>query len=155
MKNIAWHISKQRLSQWPATKAAPMVSPEGTLDGNRISPSNHQTLPLRYLLPGNLRKLRLKEQDTGPSWDAHQRNDFSEPRLLHLLIHRKELKSLAWSIWFSLINSNFWCPNYMVFVAKLIYPVSRSLVSSEPFFSVIWQSCLPGLKSLECPLNKA
>ena len=41
------------------------------------------------------------------SWGANQRNDFIEPRLLHLLIHRKALKSLTWVIWFSLINNNF------------------------------------------------
>ena len=41
------------------------------------------------------------------SWGANQRNDFSEPRLLHLPIHRKALNSLTWVIWFSLINNNF------------------------------------------------
>ena len=46
-------------------------------------------------------------------WGAHQRNDFSEPRLLHLPIHRKTLNSLTWDVWFSLMNSNllmFWLP---------------------------------------------
>ena len=40
------------------------------------------------------------------SWGAYQRNDFSEPRLLHLPMHSKALNSLTWVIWFSLINSN-------------------------------------------------
>ena len=35
-----------------------------------------------------------------------QRNDFREPRFLHLPIHRKALNSLTWHIWFSLVNSN-------------------------------------------------
>ena len=34
-----------------------------------------------------------------------QRDDFREPRLLHLPIQRKALNSLTWHTWFSLINS--------------------------------------------------
>ena len=37
---------------------------------------------------------------------ADHGNDFSEPRLLHLPIHKKVLNSLIWDIWFSLINNN-------------------------------------------------
>ena len=40
------------------------------------------------------------------SWDTYKRNDFSEPRLLHLAIYRKALNSLTWDIWFSLTNNN-------------------------------------------------
>ena len=40
------------------------------------------------------------------SWDSHQRNDFSEPKLLHFSIHRKVLNSLTWNIWVHLISSN-------------------------------------------------
>ena len=32
--------------------------------------------------------------------------NFCEPRLLHFPIHRKELNSLTWDIWFSLSNNN-------------------------------------------------
>ena len=55
-----------------------------------------------------LRKLRVwKHRILAPdSWGAYQRNDFSEPRLLHLPIHRKALNSLTWDIWFPLINNN-------------------------------------------------
>ena len=38
------------------------------------------------------------------NWDAYKRNDFSEPRLLHLPIYRKVLNFLTWDIWFSLIH---------------------------------------------------
>ena len=38
-------------------------------------------------------------------WGVYQRNDFSEPRLLHLPIHRKVLSSLTRDIWFSLVNN--------------------------------------------------
>ena len=55
------------------------------------------------------------------SWGAYQRNDFSEPRLLHLPIHRKVLNSLTWDIWFSLIHKKyFWCSDYLSFVANYI-----------------------------------
>ena len=40
------------------------------------------------------------------NWGAYQRNDFSEPRLLHLPIQGKVLNSLTWDIWFSLMKSN-------------------------------------------------
>ena len=48
-------------------------------------------------------KNRILAQD---SWDAHERNGFSEPRLLYLPIYRKALYFLTWDIWFSLINNN-------------------------------------------------
>ena len=49
--------------------------------------------------------------------DAYQRSDFSEPRFLHLPIHRKSLYSLAWIFCFSL-TTIFWCSDYLPFVAK-------------------------------------
>ena len=36
------------------------------------------------------------------SQDAYQKDDFHEPKLLHLPIHRKELSYLTWDVWFSL-----------------------------------------------------
>ena len=39
-------------------------------------------------------------------WGAYQRNDFSEPRFLHLPIQGKALNSLTWVIWFSFIYDN-------------------------------------------------
>ena len=41
------------------------------------------------------------------NWDSYERNDFSEPRLLHLPIHRKVLNSLTQDTCFPLINNNF------------------------------------------------
>ena len=59
----------------------------------------------------------LEKQDTGP-WQ--HRNDFNEPRLLHLPIYRGALNSLGWDVWlFKLI---FRCStDCLVFVAKLLY----------------------------------
>ena len=39
--------------------------------------------------------------------------NFSEPRGLHLPRHRKVLNSLTWDIWFSLINNNLCCSDYL------------------------------------------
>ena len=74
------------------------------------------------------------------SQGAHQRNDFSEPRPLHLPIHRKALNSLTWDIWFSLINSNllmFWLPG--LHCKTPIYPRS-SLTSSEQSLRATWEA---------------
>ena len=118
-KNVTCKVSKQRMLQpsshqplqlpwrWalkelrmetdrlPATKAsatAPTVHPEGIRDG--------------------------KEQVNAPWFLKRQRNYFNKPRLLHLSIFRKALNSWTWEVWFSLITSNFWCSDYMVFVAQ-------------------------------------
>ena len=42
-------------------------------------------------------------------YPADQRHDCSEPRLLHLPIHRKVLNSLTWCIWFSFFCCLFVC----------------------------------------------
>ena len=74
--------------------------------------SSHQTAALR--------KLRMwKHRTLAPdSRGADQGNDFSEPRLLHIFIHRKELNSLIWCSLFSVIHKKyFWCLDYLPFVA--------------------------------------
>ena len=38
--------------------------------------------------------------------EMHEKNDFSEHRLLHLPIHSKVLNSFTWDIWFSLLHKN-------------------------------------------------
>ena len=78
--------------------------------------AGHQAVSHRsHLQWCTLRRLRVrKHRILAPdSWGAYQRNDFSEPRLLHLPIHRKALNSLTWDVWLSLLNSNlllFWRP---------------------------------------------
>ena len=41
------------------------------------------------------------------SWAAHQKHHFNNPRLLYLPKHRKEVNSLPWDGWFSLVSRNF------------------------------------------------
>ena len=50
-----------------------------------------------------LRKLRIwRHRILAPDrWGAYGRKDFREPRLSHLLIHRKALNFVTWDIWFS------------------------------------------------------
>ena len=74
-----------------------------------------QTLPK---LSPEERKLRMWNQDSGPDrWCAYERNDFREPRLLHLPIHRKALNSLTQDVWFSL-TIIFWYSDYLPFITN-------------------------------------
>ena len=53
------------------------------------------------------------------SWGVYQSSDFTEPKLLHLPIHRKPLNSLTWDIWFFFnLQKNCWWLDYVPFVAK-------------------------------------
>ena len=61
--------------------------------------------PLTTGSPEELRRWKHR-QLASESWDAYERNEFSEPKLLHLPIYRKALNSLTWDIWFSLIHKN-------------------------------------------------
>ena len=86
-----------------------------------------------------------KMQDTGPeSWDAYEKNDVSEPRLLHLPMCRKTLNSLTWGIWFSLIHKN----TLMFRLAlcwKLLYNLTPSSPLLEQFSQGYLRCCLLGL----------
>ena len=60
-----------------------------------------------------------KTQDTSDSWDAYERNVFSEPRLSHLLMYRKVLKflNLRYLVFFN-SQKYFWCSDYRPLVAN-------------------------------------
>ena len=80
MKKVAWCVSKWRILQ-PLSYQPPATQ--------------------LYTLRGSgLEKSRILALD---SWGAHQRNHFSEARLLHLPIPRKVLNSLTWDTWISLL----------------------------------------------------
>ena len=114
-----------------------MVSPEGTQDGNRMPAINPKataaTLHRCTLGQHRMGKHRILAPD---SWGTYLRNDFSEPRLLHLPIHRKVLNSLPWDVWFSLIII-FWYSDYLVFVTKL---TGVSLTSLDQSLKAIWEA---------------
>ena len=115
-------------------------SPQALVNRERI-PAIKQPSNCSSSLRRGPRELRVwKTQDTGcNSWDAYERNDFSEPGFLHLPIHRKVLNSLTWVIWFSLINNNFF---YVLTTCPLLqnFYVTWFLPSPPPSSSlrVIW-----------------
>ena len=75
-------------------------------------------------------------------WGAYQGNNFSEPRLLHLPIHRKTLNSLPWVIQFSLIN------NLLLFRLPAFCCKTFISTGSSPLLGVgHLRCCLPGLRS--------
>ena len=79
----------------------------GNTEGKECLPSSsHQTAATPSGEPqgsSGCEKHRILAPD---SWDAYQRNNFSELRLLHLPIYRKALNSFTWDVWFSLISNN-------------------------------------------------
>ena len=81
------------------------------------------------------------------SWGAYQRNDFSEPRFLHLPMHRKVLNSLTWDIWFSSIYNNLLTFRLPALRCKTPIRPGPYLGSSEQFSQGYLRCCLPGLKS--------
>ena len=86
---------------------------------------------------------------------AYQGNDFSEPRLLHLLIHRKVLNSLTWDVWLSLIYKqtfDVWtiCPLMQKLFCNLSptpTPLSRSPCLFWAVLSGLLEICILGLSS--------
>ena len=106
-----------------------------------------------HSLPGALKNSGCeKSQGTGPSsWDAYERNDFTEPRLLHLPIQRKEPNSLTWNIWFSLIHNNLLMFRLPVLCYKLLFnltpPPSPTPGVLRAVLSGLFEILPPRLKS--------
>ena len=145
MKIVAYCISKQRML-WPSShQSLPNTLPFARLSATAATP---QTVHPEGTQDEKNRTLALD------SWGANQRNDFSEPRLLHLPIHRKALDSLTWDVWFSLINSNllmFQLPGF--FLQKLLCVLAPPLpLQSSPFERS--ERLPPGLESSESQPNK-
>ena len=142
MENVA---AKQRMLQ-PSSHhhvtAAPKARPEGTRDGDKQA-AHLLASPQSLLLP----HLGASWRDSGwestghwpDSWGADQRDDFNEPRLLHLSLGRKALNSLTWDIQFSLIHSNLLTLQLSGLVYKI--PVYPALPPRYLFWAyVIWEA---------------
>ena len=71
---------------------APMAT---RMENNTWAPAAIRLQPLA--MGSTEEQFRTLAQD---SWGAYDKNDFSEPRLLHCPIHRKALNSLTWDNWF-------------------------------------------------------
>ena len=152
MKNIASHISKQRMLQ-PSSHhmtAALMVNLDGEPWQNpgwrqmgcplpSLPSSSHGNHP-RWctLMKFRMRKHWILAPD---SLSAYQRNNFSGPIISVAMygqapIHRWALDSLTWDIQFTLINSNlfmFLLPGLFFFFCKIILYIP--ILSTLPLWS--------------------
>ena len=131
------HISKQgcHSHQWwqPSSVSCWALRELRTENTCRLAAIRPQ--PLLMVSPEERKLRKWKHRKLAPySQGAYQRNDFSEPRLLHLLMFRKALNSLTWNIWFSLIyKKKLLTFILLVFVAKLTYDLASPLASLEQF----------------------
>ena len=95
---------------------------------------------------GALRKFRECEKSKThrmlafDSRDAYERNDFNNPRLLYLPIHRRALNSLTWDVYFSLINGNLMFTLLAPLCYKLLYILTLSSASSKQFLRATWDA---------------
>ena len=110
--SVSCHINK-----WGGHSHQWFQPPKATRENNTCQPEATGLQPLPKVSSEG--KCRMLAQD---SWDACERNDFSEPRLLHLPIHRKVLNSLTWD-W---IISN-------QFISKLRFLNWFSLIHKDTF----------------------
>ena len=127
------------------------------MSGNKGGCS-HQANILQPVWPGALRRLRIKTNKNripaSDSWDVYQRNDFSKPRLLYLAICRKQLNSLTWYTWFSLINSSILMFRIPGLCCKnTIYPGSQPCLFGAIFQNYL-RCCVLGLSPQFCSLIK-
>ena len=83
---------------------------------------------------GSLEELRVWKCKllTPESWDAYERNDFSEPKLLFLPIHRKTLNSLTWDIWFPFIINKFLMFRLLLLLLLRLSRFSRGRLCATP-----------------------
>ena len=112
-RNISYRISKQGCQS--SVIAAHQWEPLNLKEIRKKSICHLSAIRLRPFPTVSYEELRMwKHRILAPgSWDAYQRNVFSEPRLLHIPVHRKVLNFLTWDILFSSINSQFlmfWLP---------------------------------------------
>ena len=74
-----------------------------------------------------------RKQDLAPdSWGANERNEFSEPRSLHLRIHRT-LNFLTWCLIFDIQTACSLC-------CKPVYSLTATRNSSEQFSQSYWDT---------------
>ena len=123
--------------------------------GRRRMPAFWHQADLHHSSWGAQRKLRMwKHRILAPHiWVAYQRNDFSEPWLLHFLLFRKVLNSLTWDVWFSLIKRILTFRPPALCCKTLIY--TTSLLASWKQFSGLLEMLPPGLEVLNISCQKA
>ena len=100
-----------------------------------------------------LRKLRMWRHRILTPDSQDQRNDFSEPRLLHVPIRRKVLTLLTWDIWFSFINNHHLMFRLSAFIVKLLYKLVAPLPPWSCSLRVTWDA-VSWREVLKIPPNK-
>ena len=120
-KNVACHISKQRMLQpsshyshsdgepWGNSgrrqMSCPLPSPQSLQPPPKDAPWGDSGWQSTGYWP-QIAEVRIKGMISG------------SPDSCIFPYIEKGLNSLTWDIWFSLINSHLWCSDYLVFVAK-------------------------------------
>ena len=72
------------------------MSPEKTEEGEYLPPGSHQIAATTYGEPWGNSGYENTGLQAPDSWGTYQGNNFNEPWLLHLPIHRKAHNSLTW-----------------------------------------------------------
>ena len=96
----------------------------------------------------DVKKHRILAPD---SWDTRERNGFSEPRLLHLPIHRNVLNSLAWDVWFSVSHKNTLMFRLPALCCKLQYNLIPPLCPLRAVLSGLFEMAVSHVKVLKIP----
>ena len=107
--NISWHIRKQgcHSHDWLQPSSMSLWALRALGEGEEyLRSDSYWAAAIPYGKPPGSRGCEKHSILAQDSWQANERNDFRDPRLSHLSIHRKTQNSLTWDIWFSLINNN-------------------------------------------------
>ena len=85
-----------------------LVNPKGTQEEEKyLWSTTHQTAATPYDEPQGSSGCEKHNILAPDRWTTFERNDFSEPRLLHLPIYREVLNSLIGNAWFSFSSVQF------------------------------------------------
>ena len=151
--SISYHISKQeRHSHQPLQPSNMSSYALKALEGEEyLRFGSHQVVATSYgELKGaqDMKKHRILAPD---SWGACERNGFSEPRLVHLPIHRHVLNSLAWDVWFSLSHKNTLMFRLPALCCKLLYNLIPPLCPLRAVLLGLLEMAVSQVKVLNIP----
>ena len=139
-ENISCNINKQKTSQPSVISGLQMWirAPQTAVQGVLPPPPTEIAEEL-----GECKKQGEQGDGWSPdSWGAYERNEFSEPRGLHLLIHRK-VSSLTWYLIFDVQTACSLC-------YKLVYSLTSPLPPWSSFLRDT-EMLSPGLGVLNLP----
>ena len=122
---------------WTGRPGVPLSMASQSIGVNRTE----QPSVTPYPEPWGEESQGVKAKEAGPRRrGAYQRNDFSEPRLLHLPLHRKALNSQTWVICFTLINNNHLMPTVPALCCQHPAPTTTATASWSSSLRVTWDA---------------